>query len=178
MSDIHPDQRNDALGTVGDIYVHVHRKRSNDRRVRANEGLFGNVNTIQFSFAGDEPTYKVEFSSVNNYSDPHWKRVRFTFIEGYKYEDEDEVNILVGMKEDGTNEFFLPVSTHYFDMMHSIPQEVLDEYPIEIVDSGITSIVNANNLDGWVDLLVFGDVYHVEIEGIKYTPGYSGGSLD
>ena len=52
LSDIHPDQRNDALGTVGDIYVHVHRRRSNDRRVRANEGLFGHVNTIHLTLTG------------------------------------------------------------------------------------------------------------------------------
>lgn len=80
------------------------------------------------------------------------------------------------MKEDGTKEFYL--AAIYFDMMDPIPQEVLDEYPIELVDSGITRIINSHYLDGRIDLLVFGDVYHVEIEGIKYTPGYSGGSID
>lgn len=37
---------------MGDIYVHVHRRRSNDRRVRANEGLFGHVNTIHLALTG------------------------------------------------------------------------------------------------------------------------------
>ena len=75
------------------------------------------------------------------------------------------------MKTDGSKEFYLTVL--YFDIMDSIPQEVLDEYPIEIVDSGITNpVIDGEYLDGWIDLLVFGNTYRLEIEYIKFTKGY------
>ena len=129
------------------------------------------VDNIQFATSGNEPPYQVVFSRFLPAGSPQTRWAVFTFVEGYEYGEEEEVNIGVAMKTDGSKEFYLTVL--YFDIMDSIPQEVLDEYPIEIVDSGITNpVIDGEYLDGWIDLLVFGNTYRLEIEYIKFTKGY------
>ena len=88
------------------------------------------------------------------------KWIHFTFVEGYEYEDESELNIRVYV--DYNKEFYIDLK--FFGMGNFISEDVLTQYPIEIVDSGIIS-ENAYGsvVTGWVNLLVFEDTFYVEL---------------
>ena len=90
------------------------------------------------------------------------------FVEGHEFENHEEVYVPISITTDGSKTFIVYSPT--FENYNYPSQEVLAEYPCEIVDSGITSI-NGDYLDGWIDLLLFGGIYRVEITSIKHTPG-------
>lgn len=99
------------------------------------------------------------------------KIVCFLFVEGYEYDGHEQVKVYVDMSTDGTKTFSAYGMS--FENYSYPSQEELELFPFELVDSGITRIIDSDFLDGWVDLLLFGGIYHVEITSIKYTKGNS-----
>lgn len=126
---------------------------------------------IQFAISGGEPQYQVEFTDFYGGS-PQYRILRFSFVEGYEYDGHEWIRFLVGMSTNGTKEFYVSLEGSLMFENGLSAEEILEDHPIELVDSGITRIIDSDYLDGWVDLLVFGSIHHVVIDDIKYTKGY------
>ena len=126
---------------------------------------------IDFSTLVIEPPYKVQFSDFYG-GTPQTRLLRFSFIDGYEYKEHEWITVGIGMSTDGTKEFYVNLEGTIRFEDSSVDTEFLEEYPIELLGSGITTDYGNGWLDGWVDILVFGDIHHVIIEEIKYTKGY------
>lgn len=83
---------------------------------------------------------------------------------GETFEGNTEFLIYVTMSTDGSKTFYLDDTQYRGDIIH--------DYPIEISDSGITRDYGDGKLDGWVDLTVFDETFHIVITSIKYVPGH------
>ena len=128
------------------------------------------MSNIQFSTLVIEPPYKVQFTDIYS-GTPQTRRLRFSFIDGYEYKEHEWITVGIGMSTDGTKEFYVSLEGTIRFEDSSVDTEFLEEYPIELLGSGITTDYGNGWLDGWLDLQIFECVCHVEISEIKYKPG-------